>query len=181
MTITNPRPNPYVGPRSFQTGQKLYGRDRELRELASLLIAERIVLLHSPSGAGKSSLIQAVHRYVQKTGDRSILNESSNGRTVRQRMELALEFLLRERYSKEYDLLWGATTADWGDVQPEHEWGVVLDESSHRAIDIYDNAMFLIAVSNFVALIEDDEGKKARWLGVAERIRKNVRYFCFFS
>jgi len=59
MTDTNPRPNPYVGPRAFQTGERLYGRDAELRELLDLLIAERIVLLHSPSGAGKSSLVQA--------------------------------------------------------------------------------------------------------------------------
>ena len=59
MTDFNPRPNPYVGPRAFQTGEKLYGRDRETRDLLDLLIAERIVTLHSPSGAGKSSLIQA--------------------------------------------------------------------------------------------------------------------------
>jgi len=59
MTIKNPRPNPYVGPRAFRTGEALYGRASELNELMNLLIAERIVLLHSPSGAGKSSLIQA--------------------------------------------------------------------------------------------------------------------------
>ncbi len=53
------RINPYVGPRSFRTGEKLYGRDREVEELLDLLIAERIVLLYSPSGAGKSSLVQA--------------------------------------------------------------------------------------------------------------------------
>jgi WD40 repeat protein len=53
------RPNPYVGPRSFRTGEALYGRDREILELVDLLIAERIVLLYSPSGAGKTSLIQA--------------------------------------------------------------------------------------------------------------------------
>jgi len=54
-----PRPNPYVGPRAYQTGEQLYGRNRELADLRNLLIAERIVLLYSPSGAGKSSLIQA--------------------------------------------------------------------------------------------------------------------------
>ncbi len=59
MNNLNTRPNPYVGPRSFRTGEKLYGRDREIRELLDLLIAERIILLHSPSGAGKSSMIQA--------------------------------------------------------------------------------------------------------------------------
>jgi len=51
--------NPYIGPRSFETGERLYGRDREVRDLLHLLIAERVVLLYSPSGAGKSSLIKA--------------------------------------------------------------------------------------------------------------------------
>ena len=59
MTPRNPRPNPYVGPRSFEQHERLYGRDTETRKLANLLGAERIVLLHSPSGAGKTSLIQA--------------------------------------------------------------------------------------------------------------------------
>jgi hypothetical protein len=52
--------NPYVGPRAFERGDTLYGRDLELRRLLNLLVAERIVLLYSPSGAGKTSLIQAV-------------------------------------------------------------------------------------------------------------------------
>jgi hypothetical protein len=51
--------NPYVGPRPLTAGEKLYGRDRELADLMDLLIAKRIVLLYSPSGAGKSSLLQA--------------------------------------------------------------------------------------------------------------------------
>ena len=51
--------NPFVGPRPFETGRKIFGRDREIDDLYYLLSAERIVLLHSPSGAGKSSLIQA--------------------------------------------------------------------------------------------------------------------------
>ncbi|MGE0101065.1 MAG: PQQ-binding-like beta-propeller repeat protein [Blastocatellales bacterium] len=51
--------NPYVGPRPFETGRRLFGRDRETEDLYYLLSAERIVLLYSPSGAGKSSLIQA--------------------------------------------------------------------------------------------------------------------------
>jgi conflict system STAND superfamily ATPase len=51
--------NPFVGPRPLETGQRIFGRDREIEELYYLLSAERIVLLHSPSGAGKSSLIRA--------------------------------------------------------------------------------------------------------------------------
>jgi WD40 repeat protein len=53
----NDRQNPYVGPRSFRSGETLFGRGHETAELIDLLIAERIVLMISPSGAGKSSLI----------------------------------------------------------------------------------------------------------------------------
>ncbi len=56
---TNPRANPYVGARPYQQGETLYGRSREQRRLLNQLIADRIVLLNSPSGAGKTSLIQA--------------------------------------------------------------------------------------------------------------------------
>lgn len=51
--------NPYIGPRAFQINERLYGRDRERTRLLNILIAERIVVLYSPSGAGKTSLIQA--------------------------------------------------------------------------------------------------------------------------
>jgi WD40 repeat protein len=51
--------NPFVGPRAFRRGEPLYGRDNEMLDLVDLLIAERVVLVYSPSGAGKTSLIQA--------------------------------------------------------------------------------------------------------------------------
>ncbi len=51
--------NPFVGPGWLETGQKIFGRNREIEELYYLLCAERIVMLYSPSGAGKSSLIRA--------------------------------------------------------------------------------------------------------------------------
>jgi WD40 repeat protein len=51
--------NPYVGPRSIGPKKQIWGRDREIGELADLVIANRIVLLYAPSGAGKTSLLQA--------------------------------------------------------------------------------------------------------------------------
>ncbi|MGC1721362.1 MAG: hypothetical protein WA746_20435, partial [Isosphaeraceae bacterium] len=58
-TTATDRACPFVGPRPFRLGEPLFGRDREIPKLLDLLIAERIVLLFSPSGAGKTSLIQA--------------------------------------------------------------------------------------------------------------------------
>jgi WD40 repeat protein len=51
--------NPFVGPRPLEKGQPIFGRDLEIAQLFDMLCAERVVLLYSPSGAGKSSLIQA--------------------------------------------------------------------------------------------------------------------------
>ncbi len=50
---------PYFGPWPVPSGSRLFGRDREVADLVDILTAERIVLLYSPSGAGKTSLIQA--------------------------------------------------------------------------------------------------------------------------
>src|SRR5512136_2559959 len=51
--------NPYIGPRAFHMGERIYGREREANELINLIVAERIVLFYSSSGAGKTSLIHA--------------------------------------------------------------------------------------------------------------------------
>ncbi|HSV84976.1 MAG TPA: ATP-binding protein, partial [Levilinea sp.] len=59
MTDKPARKNPYVGPRAIQADEKIYGRTTETYNLLDSLIANRIVLLHSPSGAGKSSLVNA--------------------------------------------------------------------------------------------------------------------------
>lgn len=50
---------PYVGPRPLIEADGIYGRDWERDELHDLLMARGVVLMHSPSGAGKTSLVQA--------------------------------------------------------------------------------------------------------------------------
>jgi hypothetical protein len=54
-------PNPYPGPRPFnhQEHAIFAGRDHELAELTSLIVAHRVVLLHAQSGAGKTSIVNA--------------------------------------------------------------------------------------------------------------------------
>ncbi|MEL7588503.1 MAG: hypothetical protein AAGU19_17465 [Prolixibacteraceae bacterium] len=120
----------------------------------------------------ETSLIQTVYKYIHSTGDRSIMHEKVGGRTVAARMEMAMDFLMKERFSEKYGLIWGATTADWGDVQPEHEWGVEIDENTHYAIDIYDNAMFLVALGNLTELLPET---RIKWEAVRKEIAANCR------
>ncbi|HQB37609.1 MAG TPA: hypothetical protein PLI41_08710 [Bacteroidales bacterium] len=101
----------------------------------------------------ESSLVQAVSKYIKITGDKSILDEIIGGKPVSERLADAMDYLLEFRFNDEYGLITGATTADWGDVQPERGWGVDLDDNTHPAIDIYDNAMFIIALDNLMEMI----------------------------
>ncbi len=57
--MTTAHTNPYVGPRTFLKieGHLFFGRDREARDLLSLVNSEKLVLFYAQSGAGKSSLI----------------------------------------------------------------------------------------------------------------------------
>lgn len=123
----------------------------------------------------ESSLVQAIRKYVTATGDRAILEETIAGRSVRQRLAEALDYVLKERFDQAHGLVWGATTADWGDIQPEHKWGVELDESSHRAIDIYDNAMFVIAIDDYLQLIGETDPEAARWKSIRDELKNKVR------
>jgi hypothetical protein len=123
----------------------------------------------------ESSLVQAVYKYIIKTGDYSILSEEINGLSVQNRLAMSLRYLLEHRYDKQHGLIWGATTVDWGDVQPEHSWGVELDSSSHLAIDIYDNAMFIIAIKNYISLNTLNVIDQKFWQSIANRIKSNTR------
>ncbi len=107
----------------------------------------------------ESSLVQAVYKYVKITGDTSILSERIGDRCVTERLINAMDFLLNHRFNNDYGLIIGATTADWGDVQPEHGWGVDIDANTHPAIDIYDNAMFIIALDNLFELVPETREK----------------------
>jgi WD40 repeat protein len=51
----------YVGPRPFERHERdlFFGRDWEISELLSLVISSRVVLCYAPSGAGKTSLVNA--------------------------------------------------------------------------------------------------------------------------
>jgi len=122
----------------------------------------------------ETSLVQAVYKYIQLTGDRTILTEMVGDKTVTERLVWAMDFLMKNRFNAKYGLIIGATTADWGDVQPEHGWGVDLDQNTHQAIDIYDNAMFIVALNNLMEMIPATSQK---WSKIKKGIEQNSRKY----
>ena len=122
----------------------------------------------------ETSLVQAVYKYIQLTGDKSILAEKVGDKTVAKRLEWSMDFLMKNRYTTKYGLITGATTADWGDVQPEDGYGVDLDGNTHMACDIYDNAMFIVALNNLMEMIPSTKNK---WQKIKTDVAKNTRTY----
>jgi hypothetical protein len=129
----------------------------------------------------ESSLVQAVKKYIDVTGDKTILNEVIGGKTVLQRMEDAFIYLQKDRWSAKYGLVTGATTIDWGDVQADGGWGVAINDKTKWAIDIYDNAMFVMALHDFVAMQPKGYKTKQNWAQIAANVTKNVRKYLWDS
>ncbi len=125
----------------------------------------------------ETSLIQLLGKYIIKTKDYSILEESIGGISVKDRIQLMLDYLKKERFNQKYQLLWGAMTADWGDVQPNDSFGCDWnDQLSNEAIDIYDNAMFIIALQALID-IQPNSPKVAEWKGLKKNLETNSRRY----
>jgi hypothetical protein len=123
----------------------------------------------------ESSLIQAVKKYIDVTGDSSILSNKIGESLVIERMDAALKYVLKYRWSDQYGLVIGATTIDWGDMQAQNGWGVAINEHTKWAISIYDNAMFLKAVNDFISMMPKNYHSEINWKKTAAGLKKSIR------
>jgi len=125
----------------------------------------------------ESSLVQAIFKYVTVTNDKTILDEMVSGVAVRDRLGRALNYVLTDRFDRKHGLVWGGTRADWGDVQPEDSPGVVLNGLSHRALTIYDSAMLLVALNDYLQLIGEHGSGARHWTRVRDKLKRNARKY----
>ena len=122
-------------------------------------------------------MILGIARFIKATGDNDILLEEINGETVLERCEMALNFLKQNMYSEKYGLLYGATTIDWTDVQPESPWGVFITEDTHWCVDVYDNAIYILAINEYLEWIKDDKEKFDFWTNEKNSIATSVKKY----
>jgi len=125
----------------------------------------------------ETSLVQAVYKYITVTGDRTILDEQIEGRSVRDRLGFAMQYLLNERFDKQHGLIWSGTRADWGDVQPESPIGSWLNEDTHRSLSVYDNAMLVLAINDYLDLLGPGAPEAARWTKTRDELKRNIHKY----
>ena len=141
-TATAASDNPYIGPRPFRKGEALRGRDREARGVVDKLLGERILLLHSPSGAGKTSIIQAsLAPYLEKAGFQ-LCARAAPFSALRMNLPEPVAFPVRNRYvySAVFGLL-GDSVTDPAELA-ELTLGQALDRHRERGDQAYQAVLF---------------------------------------
>ena len=121
----------------------------------------------------EASAVQAAGDVAQLLGP-EWLNKKIGGRSILDRLESALSFVLKNRTDLKTGLILGAHTADWGDVDMEDadQQAVYTDSRTHWTADIYDQAMVYEACLDLAEMMEA-AGRKEQariWAGKASAL-----------
>lgn len=135
----------------------------------------RMAMKNDVSADQETSFLQAVARYIKTTGDTSILEVEINGQSCLQRSLAALDYLWTHRWAEKYGLICNAATIDWHDVQPEDSYGLQINESTHRAVGVYSNALALLALDDLFSLECLDSADKTKWQNRRNALAKAIR------
>jgi hypothetical protein len=125
----------------------------------------------------EASAVESAGQVFALTGDREWLRKKILGRRLVDRLEAALEWVVRERRSAR-GLVTGALTADWGDVSSAYpdQRAIYLDDQTPVVEGLYVSVMTLRAAETLGGLFEAlGEGERASyWRGVAGPLRKAI-------
>lgn len=125
----------------------------------------------------ESSAVQAAYKIYLLLG-RQWLQKKIGGESIINRLEKALSWVLKNRLHHDYNLLIGAHTADWGDIDLtgfDHK-AVYIDDGTHWTADIYDQSMFYQACLNLSEMFSSvEELEKADfWRKKAQNIKQST-------
>jgi len=129
----------------------------------------------------ESSAVHAAYQVFRITGDRAWLTAPIAGRPLVDRLDAALSFLLRGRFSSRFGLVTSAFTADWGDVSPVYgdQRAIYLDERTPLVAGLYTNALVWRSARELAVLLAS-AGRPARarfWEERARDVRASVERY----
>jgi len=126
----------------------------------------------------EASAVQAAFLLSQLTSQDWLLQDIK-GHSLINRLEKALTYLLRHRWSPRFSLIRGAHTVDWGDVDlvDADQQAIQIDERTHWTVDIYDQAMFYLACRNLSTLFQqlNHHHQSLFWAQKAAGIKRAVQ------
>jgi hypothetical protein len=155
---------------------------KEVYQATNNKTAENLVTISADKNTTEadqeSSAVDAAYQVFEITGDRNWLSKKIKGRTVIERLNLSLQFLLTNRFDSAHGLIRNAFTADWGDVSPVHpdQRAIYLDKQTPSVAGIYTNSLFYRAAKQLeeLNLALANESMAGYWRTKAAVIKENV-------
>jgi hypothetical protein len=128
----------------------------------------------------ESSLVIAVSDYVDITKKSGFLDKKINRESVIEHLHAALNYVwVNERDSKT-GLVKSGHTIDWGDVSIDgaDQSAVYLNKNSHLVVGIYTNAMYALAIRDYINLIskcdQTDNGNIKLWKERLDVLKRSI-------
>jgi hypothetical protein len=122
--------------------------------------------------------VDAAYQVFKITGDRNWLNKDIKGRSLIDRLDLALDYLWKNKLDSTVGLISNAFTADWGDISPVYpdQRAIYLDGRTPLVAGIYTNAVFYRAAIQLAELHRENANDRLAdsWKTKAATIKENV-------
>ncbi|MCP5047055.1 MAG: hypothetical protein GY940_07770 [bacterium] len=117
----------------------------------------------------ESSLVLAAYEIV--VSDSKWLDKQIGGKTVAERLEMALEWVWKTKRSAKDGLIVSGFTADWGDTENTYpdQRATSLSDRSTLVFGIYTQAKYIQAMDCLIRMLKTDPSKR---VGRNERIRR---------
>lgn len=129
----------------------------------------------------ESSAVNAVYQVFNITGDTGWLRMKINDRELIDRLDDALEYLLKNRFDPKHELITNALTADWGDVSPVYpdQRAIYMDARTPVVVGTYTNAMFFSAARQLAELYRatGNQAKVDYWNSRSARTKESINKY----
>jgi hypothetical protein len=126
----------------------------------------------------ETSAVIAAAQVFAITRDQAWLRKNLDGRTLLQRLDSALEYLLRRKFNPTYGLLTNSFTADWGDLSPTYpdQRSIYADERTPAVVGLYTNAQFYRAAEGLSGLYHavGNQSRADYWRTRAVAVKDNI-------
>ena len=114
----------------------------------------------------EASAVDAAYQVTMAIGGRTWLEKPIKGKTLLERLDLSLEYMLKKRFDLEHGLVTSGFSASWGDVSPKEreQRTIYLTDQTPLVAALYANTFFYQAAVELAAIHQT----------LGERLKPNI-------
>ena len=129
----------------------------------------------------EASAVDAAYQVTMATGDRAWLARPIKDKTLLERLDLSMEYVLKKRFDAGHGLVTSGFSASWGDVSPKEreQRTIYLTDQTPLVASLYENAFFYQAAVELAAIHRTlgETAQTEHWTQVAAGLKENINKY----